>query len=290
VILYRYEDLHKVSHFKDAVRFLQTRKPMKIYTSLTVIWTGTQYQKVEEQSYEYVGPVAHACGATNAQNEQEQATTQAYQTAVNQAQQVFGASSTAFNDLVKSYQPIVAAGPSQLGFSQQELAADNSQAITQTGIEAKNEKAALGNSEATQVGTGGQGPVGPGGATVGANASLVENAGNQTASELSQIQQADFATGRQNYQAAVQGLAGATSVFNPATSATSAATGAGESATTATQNVASAQQSGWQLAAGALGGIAGAALGNGGALTKLVAGGNGTQGKGPSSDDGYSGG
>src|SRR5271156_4874885 len=123
------------------------------------------------------------CGATNAQNEQEQATTQSYQTAVNQAQQVFGASSTAFNDLLKSYQPTVAAGPSQLGFSQQELGSLNSSAITQTGVEAKNEKAALGNAEATQVGAGGQGPVGPGGATVGANLSLAENAGNQTATE-----------------------------------------------------------------------------------------------------------
>jgi hypothetical protein len=199
------------------------------------------------------------CGATNAQNEQEQATTQAYNTATAQAQQVFGASSTAFSDLMKSYAPIVAAGPSQQGFSQQELSSLNSSAITQTGIEAKNAKASLGNSEATAAGTGGSGPVGPGGATIGANLGLVENAGNQTASELSQIQQKDYQQGATNYQNAVQGLAGATSVFNPSSSATGAATGAGESANTATQNVASAQQSGWQLAAGALGSIAGAA-------------------------------
>jgi hypothetical protein len=210
------------------------------------------------------------CGATNAQNEQEQETTQAYQTATAQAQQVFGASSTAFSDLMKSYQPIVAAGPSQLGFSQQELSSLNSSAITQTGIEAKNEKAALGNSEATAAGTGGSGPVGPGGATIGADLGLEENAGNQTASELSQIQQADYATGRQNYQNAVTGLTGASSVFNPATQATSAASGAGEVAGTATQNAAAAAQSPWQLAASALGGVAGAALGNGGALTNLL--------------------
>lgn len=217
------------------------------------------------------------CGATNAQNEQEQSTTQAYQTATNQAQQIFGASSTAFQDLMKSAQPVVAAGPSQLGFSQQELSNLNSSAITQTGIEAKNEKAALGNSEATAAGTGGSGPVGPGGATVGANLSLAENAGNQTASELSQIQQQDYAVGRQNYQNAVGTVAGAPGVFGAATSATGAATGAGTLATTATENVASAQQGPWQLAAGALGGIAGAALGNGGALTKLLTHGNASQ-------------
>ena len=253
---------------------------MKIYTSIVYQWKGTHYERVKESSYQYDGPVDKCCGATNAQNEQEQATTQAFQTAGTQAQAIFGASSTAFNDLIKSYAPTVAAGPSQLGFSQQEKATLDSSAITQTGIEAKNEKAALGNTEATQAGSGGQGPVGPGGATVGADLSLTENAGNQTATELSQIQQQDYAVGRTNYQNAVQGLAGAPSVFNPATSATGAETGAGESATTATQNVASAQQSGWQLAAGALGGIAGAALGNGGALTKLVTGGNATQGGG----------
>jgi hypothetical protein len=229
------------------------------------------------------------CGATNAQNEQEQATTQAYNTATAQAQQVFGASSTAFSDLMKSYAPTVAAGPSQLGFSQQELSSLNSSAITQTGIEAKNEKAALGNSEATAAGTGGSGPVGPGGATIGANLGLAENAGNQTASELSQIQQQDYTVGRQNYQNAVQGLAGATSVFNAANGATSAATGAGESATTATQNVASAQQSGWQLAASALGSVAGAALGNGGTLTNLITKGNGTQGSNKGAGDGSNG-
>jgi hypothetical protein len=217
------------------------------------------------------------CGATNAQNEQEQSTTQAYQIATAQAQQVFGASSTAFSDLMKSYQPIVAAGPSQLGFSQQELSSLNSSAITQTGIEAKNEKAALGNSEATAAGTGGSGPVGPGGATIGADLGLEENAGNQTASELSQIQQADYATGRQNYQNAVTGLTGASSVFNPATQATSAASGAGEVAGTATQNAAAAAQSPWQLAASALGGVAGAALGNGGALTNLLTHGTGAK-------------
>lgn len=214
------------------------------------------------------------CGATNGQNQQETATTNAYNAATAQASQVFGASSTAYNDLVKSFAPTVAAGPSQTGFSAQELSTLNSSAITQVGQEAKNEKEAVGNAEAAQ---GGGTAVLPGGATVGANLSVAENAGNQTASELSQIQQQDYATGRQNYINAAQGLAGAPGVFNASTGATSAATGAGESATTATQNVAAAAQAPWQLAAGALGGVAGAALGNGGALTKLLTNGNGTQ-------------
>jgi len=227
------------------------------------------------------------CGATNAQNAQETATTNAYNTATAQSATVFANSSLVFNDLVASFAPTVAAGPNQQGFSQQELANLNSEAITQTGQAAKNEKEAVGASEAAQ---GGGLSVLPGGATVGANLSVAENAGNQTASELSQIQQQNYTVGRQNYLNAAAGLAGAPGAFGASTGATSAATGAGESATTATQNVAAANQSPWQLAAGALGGIAGEALGNNGALTNLMSGGNASQGNGPSSDGGYIGG
>jgi hypothetical protein len=250
---------------------------MKIFTTLQYQWSEPESRYVLDasESYSYTGPVALACGATGAENTQATDTTNAYNTAQQQAASIFGASNTAFQELSKSYTPIVAAGPGQQGFSQQELSNLNSSAITQTGVEAKNEKEALGNSEATAAGTGGSGPVGPGGATIGANLGLAENAGNQTASELSQIQQADYAQGATNYQNAVSGLSNATSVFNPATSATSAATGAGESASTAINNVAQSAASPWQMAAGAIGSVAGAALG-GGSLGKLVTGGNAT--------------
>lgn len=198
------------------------------------------------------------CGATSAQNSQVATSQQAYNTALQNSQAVFGASSTAFKDLMGTFAPTVAAGPSQQGFSGAELANDNSEAITQVGQEAKNEKAAVGNAEATQGGGVSQLPSG---ASVGADLSVAENAGNQTASELSGIQSADYATGRQNYDTAVAGLESAPSVFGASTSATGAASGAGDVAGTAIQNQSAAQQSGWQLAAGALGGIAGAATG-----------------------------
>lgn len=222
------------------------------------------------------------CGATSAQKAQQTTTASAYNTAVSNAQSVFGASSTAFKDLMSTFAPTVAAGPSQNGFSGQTLSNLNSSAITQVGQEAKNEKAALGNSEAA---TGGGTSDLPSGGTIGANLSLAENAGNQTASELSGIQQADVAQGNANYKTAVAGLEGAPGVFNAASSATGAATGSGDLAGTAANSVAQANQSGWQLAAGALGGVAGAALGGGGtgALINAFSGGNSTNAATPGS-------
>ena len=196
------------------------------------------------------------CGATSAQKQQQTSTASAYQTAVGNAQSVFGSSSTVFNDLMNTFAPTVAAGPSQNGFSGQTLSNLNSNAITQTGQEAKNEKAAVGNAEAATSPTSSL----PSGGQIGSDLSLAENAGNQTASELSQIQLADEQQGNANYKTAVAGLESAPGVFSPATGATEAATSAGNTAGNATQAVAAANQSGWQLAAGALGGLAGATL------------------------------
>ena len=196
------------------------------------------------------------CGATSAQKQQQTSTMSAYQTAVGNAQSVFGSSSTVFKDLMSTFAPTVAAGPSQNGFSGQTLSNLNSNAITQTGQEAKNEKAAVGNAEAATAPTSNL----PSGGQIGSDLSIAENAGNQTASQLSQIQLANEQQGNANYNNATKGLESAPGVFSPATGATEASTAAGNTAGNATQAVASANQSGWQLAAGALGGLAGATL------------------------------
>jgi hypothetical protein len=195
------------------------------------------------------------CGATSGQNQQASASAGAYNTAVNNAQSVFGSSNKVFSDLMSTFSPTVAAGPSQNGFSGQTLSNLNSQAVTQTGQEAQNEKAAVGNAEAATSPTSNL----PSGGQIGSDLSISENAGNQTASELSQIQLANEQQGNANYKTAVAGLEGATGVFSPATGATEAASSAGNTAGTAVNSVANANQSPWQLAAGALGGVVAAA-------------------------------
>jgi hypothetical protein len=173
-----------------------------------------------------------------------------------QATAVFGASSAVYTALSNAYSPIVAAGPSQQGFSAQEASNLNSEAITQTGTEYKNEKEALGNAQAAQ---GGGNVALPSGTTTAADEQLAANAGNQTASELSQITQKNYDQGNANYNAAVAGEANLPNVYDAANSAGTAAVGASQNAGTQ-QNAVSQQNNSWMsLVGGALGDVAGVA-------------------------------
>jgi hypothetical protein len=198
------------------------------------------------------------CGETEAQKQDLKQTTDAYSTALTQASSIFGDSSSAFNDLMKTFGPTIAAGPSQYGFSNQEDQNLRSQAITNVGGAYKNEKQAVGEQEAA---AGGGASMLPGGASIGTNLSLAENAGNQTANELSEITQAGYQQGNKNYNEAVAGEEAAPAVFGAATSATGAATSAGNLASNQTNQAAASAQSPWQLAAGVLGAGVGAASG-----------------------------
>ena len=256
---------------------------MKIYTKLVIDLNTNKV--VEESSFEYEGPVALACGATPGQQQIAQSQTSGYNTLVNQAQSEFGNASGVFQDLVSSFAPIVAAGPNQQGFSPAEVSAMNSQAITNTGQAYRNEKAAVGNANSA-VGGGNTGDT-SGGATVGENLSLAENAGNQTASELNNITQQNYATGRQNYFNAASGLAGAPGVFGTANQAGQVATGAGEAAA-GTQNQIASQNNSWVGAVtGALGNVAGIATA--GIIKNLGSGNSGPSSNGNNSANGASG-
>lgn len=233
---------------------------MRITTKSVWQWDNSEsrYVKVYDETYDYDGPISLACGASGSQKQIGQQQQNFFNQMTQQATQVFGAASSVFASLVSTFTPTIQAGPNQQGFSPAELSAMNSQAITSTGQAYKNEKAAVGNQEASY---GGGNVALPTGVNESTNLELAESAGNQTASELNQIQQENYAVGRQNYENAVQGLAGATGVFNPATSAGNAATGAGEAASSTANQIAQ-ENNGWMSAvSGVLGGVAGAATG-----------------------------
>lgn len=234
---------------------------MRIYSRIFLQWDEqrSRYVTVDSESTDYTGPVALCCGATQGQKDVANQQLSAYQALQQQGQAVFGDSSSLFNDLRNSLAPIVAAGPGQEGFSPAEKSALQSQAITNTGNAYRNAKQAAGEAMAAQGG-GNIGDV-TGGSNAAINLGIAESAANQTSNELNQIDQADYATGRQNYENAVQGLGSSTGVFNPATSAAEAATGSGTAAAN-TQNEIAQQDNSWVGAVtGALGGIAGAATG-----------------------------
>lgn len=236
---------------------------MKIYTHCTYLWDATlgKYVMTGSQSFDYDGPVSLCCGASGAQNQIQTQQSNFSQQLTQQASQVFGNSSTVFNDLVSSFSPTVAAGPSQEGFSAAEKSNLDSQAITETGNAYKNAKAAVGDAESS-VG-GGNNPDVTGGATTGADLSVANAAASQTSSELGQINEADYATGRQNYNTAVSGLSNAPGVFSTASNADNAATNSQEGAASTANQIASQSNSWMQAVSGALG-AAGGAVATGG--------------------------
>lgn len=232
---------------------------MKTYIKITWEWDGSQYVQTSEESYEHDGPVALCCGAAQGQKDIANQQTSAYKTMLNQAQQEFGGASGVFSDLMKTFEPVVAAGPDQEGFSQAEKSALQSSAITNAGNAYRNAKQAVGDTMAAQGG-GNVGDV-TGGYKTGINLSVAESAAKQTADSLNEIDQADYATGRQNYKEAVAGMESAPGVFGTANSAENVATGGGEAAAN-TENQIAQQDNSWVGAVtGALGNVAGIATG-----------------------------
>jgi hypothetical protein len=225
---------------------------MRITTRLTIsMLTG---ETLEREAYEYSGPVEMACGATASQVAIGKSQQALMDQVTQQSKDIFGGSSSVFNDLLNTFAPTVAAGPNQRGFSAPEKSSLDSSAITNTGEAYAHASRAAREAEAA---VGGGNTYLPGGTDIGINTSIANEGAKQTASALNQIQEADFATGRQNYENATKGLESATSVFNPATEAGNAATNSGEAAEKTANDIATQDNSWVSAVTGALGGIVG---------------------------------
>lgn len=240
---------------------------MKIYTK--IVWDIATGAIDSEEYFEYNGIVDLLCGASSQQNQVQAAQASAYTQMTQQAQQIFGADSGVFQQLQSSFAPTIAAGPSQKGFSDQENADLNSQAITQNGIAARNAKQAAGEGIAAQG--GGNNAALQSGVDTGIENQINISSANNTANEEGQITEQNYATGRQNYDNAVGGLENATNGFNSASTAGNAATNSGQADATTANNIASQNNSWVQAVTGALGGVAGSFVGGG--LGKLLPGG-----------------
>lgn len=193
------------------------------------------------------------CGASEQQKDTYQEQSDLFKQMSQQSASVFGSASNVFTDLNSALAPIVAAGPNQKGFSAAEDAALHSQSITATGQGYKNAKQALGEINSAR---GGGTTALPGGAVMGENEQLAASAANEGASESNQIEQSNWATGRQNFFNAIQPLESSTNVFNPATGAGEGATGAGSAASSTANEISQANNSWVGAVTGMLGGIA----------------------------------
>jgi hypothetical protein len=179
------------------------------------------------------------CGASSDQKQIAQEQKQNFQQMSAQSAAVFGAGSQIFNDLSSSFEPVLAAGPDQAGYSAPELAALKSAAISNTGTAYRNAAAATGERIAA---SGGGNAILPSGQSDALQAQVAEAGAAQTAGELGNINIQNAELGRQNWMNAAGVLSGATNVFNPATGAGNAATGSGSAAMTSANDVQTANR------------------------------------------------
>jgi len=163
--------------------------------------------------YEYEGPIADFCGATQQPKDLEAAQAAFYNEQTKQYNTVFGESQGILKNLTAQFTPILQAGPNQQGFSAAELNNLNSTAVTGSGQAYHSIEQALAQQEAAQ---GGGNDYLPSGAKLQLQEELAASAAQNVSAQESQIQQANYETGRQNFQFASSVLGNTAGQLNPA--------------------------------------------------------------------------
>jgi hypothetical protein len=168
------------------------------------------------------------CGPTSAQQRLEGSEQQFASILQNNYAQNFAQQQDILKHLNGVLSPILQAGPNQTGFSPAERAALNTQAIDTTGAASANAQRAIANETA---GRNDSGNLGEAGNVAALRAGAASSSAGQLASEQLGITEADYATGRANFNNAVGAEEGVSGQFNPvatgglATSANSMAFG-----------------------------------------------------------------
>ena len=189
------------------------------------------------------------CGASQQQKQIEASQQAFYDTLTSEYRTTFGENQAILKTLTGSLEPILQAGINQQGFSPEELANLNEIAVNQTGQNYANAKAAVSNQQAAE---GGGNAFIPSGAKQELQSQLATSAAQQESANEQQIQSSNYATGRQNYLAALSGLQGVSGLYNP-TGLAGAATGAGSAAAQTADQITQANNSWMSLVSGALG-------------------------------------
>ena len=199
------------------------------------------------------------CGASSQQKQIEASQADFYNTLTSQYKTLFGESQGILGELTKSFEPILKAGINQEGFSAAELNNLNSQAVTGTGANYAKAADALSKEQAA---SGGGNTYIPTGAKMQQQEQLASSAAANESNIESNIVAQNYATGRQNYLTAAEGLGGVANAYNP-TGAANAATGAGSAAATTANEITQANNSWMQLVGAGLGAAGTAYAGHG---------------------------
>lgn len=191
-------------------------------------------------------------GAPSGQTALADSQTSYYNNLTQEQSTMFSQDQALFKSLQAEFLPIFNKGPNQMGFSDAELATLNAQSTTGAGQAYKAESAALGG----KIGAEGGGNINvKQGANDELHQQLAVSAGDLTAQELTQIQEAGYNQGYNQWLAAASGLSQASAVMNPSTAAAGAATGAGSAASSTWTNIAAENNSWMNLVSAGLGAV-----------------------------------
>lgn len=191
------------------------------------------------------------CGASDQQNELSAEETQAYKDSQARTAQQYAAQQAIYAPLSAQFESIFAKGPNQRGFSTAETQDLNATAVEGTARNYGQAAKAVG--EATAAEGGGTNPL-PSGAQTQLKEEVANSAAGQESSEEEQIQQADFAAGKNLWTTAGAGLEGIATGLDPL-GFENASTSAGNSANTEANAIQEANNSWINAAIGAAGEI-----------------------------------
>jgi len=195
------------------------------------------------------------CGATGEQTQIQQQQMQAYSTALHMMQDEYGSQQALLQPMIKQLGSIFAAGPGQEGFTPAEKEAYQTQINEGTGQNYAAAARALNQRLAAQGGTGM-----PSGVSDAMQLDTSLSAAREKSGEELGVRLQDYATGRQNWMQAGADLMDIAKIENPV-AYEEAATGSGNAAASTANQIASQQNSWINAALGAVGNIAGDALG-----------------------------
>jgi hypothetical protein len=198
------------------------------------------------------------CGPSQQEKDIAASQKQAYDTLTSSYQTTFGQQQAITSSLTNMFTPILNAGPTQGGYSPDQLASLNTQAGEKVATDYAQAQRATANILAAR---GGGNTLLPDSTTANATAATANAAAQARSQAQNQITQNNYAQGYQNWQNAAGVLSNTANIINPLGYAGQSTT-AGQAASSTAQAMAAQSNSIWNAAIGALGGIGGAALGN----------------------------
>jgi hypothetical protein len=262
---------------------------MFIYTKLILDFEGNV---LEKEGYEYEGPVAECKGASQQEKDQAAATTDLakrqsafYDVMTKSYQQMFAGQTAILNTLQKTFDPIIAAGPSQYGLSRAEDTAMRTMASEGTAQSYKMAKQAVAEQQGAQAGDA----FIPKGADAQVRSQIASAAAGQEAQQQTAITKYGYDVGREQYWKAAESLGGVAKMYDP-TGYSGESSKAGQVAGATSGSAFDMQKtiyeqnkaaSGWNIAGGILGGALQAGIGGftgglgGGLAGNLLGGGKG---------------